>query len=1260
MKQKAIQRSLALLLALAVAVGTPLPVWAEDGGDPDEKASVSEAAVSGEKDTPAEAEPAAQEAADDEAAQQETPEAKEPEQETSEAEKPEQTETEEAVQEASQAEKAHAVPETSAKRQAARAPEGSDPKATSVSIDLTQIFTTQFTDGSRISYTITVVDANGDPVSESPSANNITFYYDGNKTSGKLNGSGVYTGARSVAAGTHSVYAVYTGTGDYSSSTSETISITVVKPSLKNQLTSTPSLEGQSTGTITASGDYPSLAYYKYPNGTTEQVEGTTIAGLAAGDYYVYTTAYQEGNTFYIESGKEKTTVGETQLTRFNLTLHREGTTYWRSGNTQYAVDKTFEVVEGESQTYRVVANNDYVNGYVLEAVTVTPETNADVTITKDSATSWTVEVTNITGDVTLSATARQLQEYTVTLAGGFDGKVELNNGYALSKIREDQSRDNISIKVIDDDYKLVDVKATNAEVAFDAANSTFSLSNLTGDVVITPVLAEVEVYDVTLDTLDGKISWSGTEPVSIRGNENKTFELTLEDNRYTLDDVTAENATVVYNARTGEVTVSNATGEVKLTPVLTEKEYTISFGYATSQTDKYAAWADTAEITVKATNTEPIIVGASVKPEYASRYYIDEIRVEGTGDAAAVYHGETGKVTISDVTGNVKLLIHVDDVRYTVTLAQNENVKWRKTDFTLISGTSGSVYINPVNSETHVINDVTVSPEGNATVTYSSSTGEVFIQNISGDITLTPVVVEKRIPTTLEVSYHFNENGIYSEENPFIQVTFYVTVKDQFGEIVPRANVYIKNDENEVSPWKRTSDLNGVATFTYSYGISVESGDTAADYNALFALDDGFTNARTTQDIHLVLQQKQNLTLYENQIIGTAPGASNGKVIDVPERYEIWTGEVHQAALVVGSGEWVRAVDGTFTNLSAGQHILRAGEYVDESTNTFYFASDYADFFVPRGVWNVIADLENAQHVIFTGETEQVAEPGGTVYFYVAPEEGYEITGYTVDKPNYLSGGVRYSEENGFVVLEGVTGNVTLTVIAEEKEEEAPPIYTILEGEGGVWIRGSGANLHFKSDGPFEKFTGIRVDGETVNAEHYDASSGSTNVELKAAYLERLTNGNHTLTLEYTDGKVSAGFTVKDGDVPELPPAEEPTAEEPTAEEPTAEEPSAEEPTAEEPSAEEPTAEEPSAEEPSAEEPTAEEPTAEETSHEKSATEKAQAEKSGSHKTRKHTQKTSNPKTADEGQIGRWMLLSALSLGGAAAAVAAAKKRDD
>ena len=214
----------------------------------------------------------------------------------------------------------------------------------------------------------------------------------------------------------------------------------------------------------------------------------------------------------------------------------------------------------------------------------------------------------------------------------------------------------------------------------------------------------------------------------------------------------------------------------------------------------------------------------------------------------------------------------------------------------------------------------------------------------------------------------------------------------------------------------------------------------------------------------------------------------------------------------------------------------------------------------------------------------------------------------------------LRYSEENGFVVLEGVTGNVTLTVIAEEKEEEAPPIYTILEGEGGVWIRGSGANLHFKSDGPFEKFTGIRVDGETVNAEHYDASSGSTNVELKAAYLEQLTAGSHALTLEYTDGEVTAAFQILDAPAQEAPGQEDPAPIAPGAEPEPAVEP----------------------------EPVSDEPAAETPEDTKPSGPKQKQQK-------KHASKSSSPKTADEGNIQRWALLAVLSLGGGAA-----KKKDD
>lgn len=654
-----------------------------------------------------------------------------------------------------------------------------------------------------------------------------------------------------------------------------------------------------------------------------------------------------------------------------------------------------------------------------------------------------------------------------------------------------------------------------------------------------------------------------------------------------------------------------------------------------TLQSDANSAWSAEKE-------TVEVIQGSDTTLTYkvsaTGDYLLDAVTAapEANAKVAVTKTSDTvWTVAVSEIKGDVTVKASAKPIpEYTVTLAQDARVNWSnnggKDSFPIKTAGTKSVYVKPSDSDRYYISGVTVTPEDSAEISYSS-TGEVFVQNVTADVTLTPVVVEKSIPSTVEVvSYRFNENGIYSEENPYIQTTFTVIVKDQYGEIVPGTKVYFKDDEREVSATQtRTTGADGTAAFTYSYGISVETGATTADYNALFALDSAFTDALAEQDIHLVLQQKKDLVLYEHQIVGTAPGENNGKLIDLPEGYELWTGEVQQAALVIGSGEWIRAVDGQFTGLSAGQHILRAGAYVDEESNTFYFASDYADFFVPRGVWTVNVDLGRSQHVVFTGETEQVAEPGGTVYFYVTPEEGYEITEYTVDRPTRLSGGVRYSEENGFIVVDGVTGNVTLTVIAEQKEDPSP-VYTILEGNGSTWTKGSSGDLHFKSDGPFAKFTGIRVDGETVNAQNYDASSGSTNVELKAAYLEQLTAGSHALTLEYTDGEVTAAFQILDAPAQEAPGQEDPAPIAPGAEPEPAVEP----------------------------EPVSDEPAAETPEDTKPSGPKQKQQK-------KHASKSSSPKTADEGNIQRWALLAVLSLGGAVTALRAApsraaKKKDD
>ncbi len=86
---------------------------------------------------------------------------------------------------------------------------------------------------------------------------------------------------------------------------------------------------------------------------------------------------------------------------------------------------------------------------------------------------------------------------------------------------------------------------------------------------------------------------------------------------------------------------------------------------------------------------------------------------------------------------------------------------------------------------------------------------------------------------------------------------------------------------------------------------------------------------------------------------------------------------------------------------------------------------------------------------------------------------------------------------------------------------------YQITAGADGVWAQNSADGLTITSNGDFSKFTGIKVDGADVAAEHYTAVSGSTVVTLNAAYLQTLTQGTHTLTMVFTDGEVSTNFTV-------------------------------------------------------------------------------------------------------------------------------------
>ena len=100
---------------------------------------------------------------------------------------------------------------------------------------------------------------------------------------------------------------------------------------------------------------------------------------------------------------------------------------------------------------------------------------------------------------------------------------------------------------------------------------------------------------------------------------------------------------------------------------------------------------------------------------------------------------------------------------------------------------------------------------------------------------------------------------------------------------------------------------------------------------------------------------------------------------------------------------------------------------------------------------------------------------------------------------------------------------------------------YSCIAGDGNEWTKRSGIDSEFTfsrsvdDESTFGHFTGIQIDGEDVAETNYAAEAGSVNIRLSSAYLETLSEGEHTLTAVFDDGSAEAAFTVipakKDGE---------------------------------------------------------------------------------------------------------------------------------
>lgn len=109
-----------------------------------------------------------------------------------------------------------------------------------------------------------------------------------------------------------------------------------------------------------------------------------------------------------------------------------------------------------------------------------------------------------------------------------------------------------------------------------------------------------------------------------------------------------------------------------------------------------------------------------------------------------------------------------------------------------------------------------------------------------------------------------------------------------------------------------------------------------------------------------------------------------------------------------------------------------------------------------------------------------------------------------------------------------GQTGTLSIAVTAKSEEEDPEPVeYEIIKGNKARWVKGSSESLSFTANGPFEKFTGLKIDGAELDSKYYTTVSGSTVITLAASHLNTLKTGKHTITVLYSDGQADGYFRV-------------------------------------------------------------------------------------------------------------------------------------
>ncbi|MBQ8913266.1 MAG: Ig domain-containing protein [Lachnospiraceae bacterium] len=155
---------------------------------------------------------------------------------------------------------------------------------------------------------------------------------------------------------------------------------------------------------------------------------------------------------------------------------------------------------------------------------------------------------------------------------------------------------------------------------------------------------------------------------------------------------------------------------------------------------------------------------------------------------------------------------------------------------------------------------------------------------------------------------------------------------------------------------------------------------------------------------------------------------------------------------------------------------------------------------------------------VTYSSDKESVATVDGTGKVMIVGAGEANITATVADSASYT-----YATKKA-------TYKLTVSDTAVSTAE-----YSVTSDSTSEWTLDSGVDItvtvkRSTDDAScFSHYKGVQIDGKALTADDYTAKSGSTIVTLKASVLQKLTAGEHTVTVLFDDGKADMILTVKE-----------------------------------------------------------------------------------------------------------------------------------